>query len=205
MEATVSTTSFSSPTTSAEGHSAPTKIYLALVPWVLFTFIAQHSTLKAGAVIALAGSVAIAAPALLRGRPKLLELGAIVAFRAFTYAAFAADPSTVDWVARYARAIAAALLALIAFGSLLFGGFTAQYAREQVPWRFWSSPRFVQINRQLTLMWGYVFCATVPAHVAAGALNTHRANLIFNWAIPVVLITWAAKRTAKMSETGDVG
>lgn len=199
----MSITSFSSPTTSTKGHGAPTRIYMAFVPWLLFTFIAQHSTLKAGAVIALAGSVAIAAPALLRGRPKLLELGAIVAFAAFTYAAFVADPSTAQWVARYARAIAAAMLALIAFGSLLFGGFTAQYAREQVPRRFWSSPRFVQVNRRLTFMWGYVFCAMVPAHFVAGTLNTHRANLIFNWAIPVVLIMWAAKRTAKMSETGD--
>jgi len=40
----------------------------------------------------------------------------------------------------------------------------------------------------------------VPAHVIAGALDTHRANLIFNWAIPIVLVVWAAKQTARVSD-----
>jgi hypothetical protein len=48
-------------------------------------------------------------------------------------------------------------------------------------------------------MWAVVFAAMVPAHVIAGAIDTHRANLIFNWAIPVALIMWAAKRTAATS------
>jgi hypothetical protein len=33
----------------------------------------------------------------------------------------------------------------------------------------------------------------VPARVIAGAIDTHRANLIFNWAIPVALVLWAVK------------
>ena len=48
-------------------------------------------------------------------------------------------------------------------------------------------------------MWALVFAVMVPTHVIAGAIDTHRANLIFNWAIPIVLIVWAAKRTAKVS------
>jgi hypothetical protein len=174
-------------------------IYMAFIPWVLFAFIAQHSTLKLAGVAALAVSGAIALPSLLKGRPKLLELGAIVAFAGFTAVAFHAGPATSEWVARYARAIAAGLLSLIAFGSLLFVPFTEQYARESVPRQFWFSPRFKQINRQLTTMWALVFATMVPAHVIAGAIDTHRANLIFNWAIPVVLIMWAAKRTAAAS------
>ncbi len=185
--------------TRAEHKEAGFGIYLAFIPWVLFAFIAQHSTLKLAAIAALAVSGAIALPSLLKGRPKLLELGAILAFAGFTLVAFNADPTTSEWVARYARAIAATLLALIAFGSLLFVPFTEQYARESVPQQYWSSPRFKQINRQLTTLWATVFAAMVPAHVIAGAIDTHRANLIFNWAIPVVLIMWAAKRTAAAS------
>ncbi len=180
-------------------HKAGFGIYLAFIPWVLFALIAQHSTLKLAGVAALAVSGAIALPSLVKGHSKLLELGAILAFAGFTLVAFNADPATSEWVARYARAIAAALLSLIAFGSLLFVPFTEQYARESVGRRFWSSPRFKQINRQLTTMWALVFATMVPAHVIAGAIDTHRANLIFNWAIPVVLIMWAAKRTAAAS------
>ena len=56
---------------------------------------------------ALIASVVIAAPSVLAGRPKVLELGAVVAFVGFTVVALVADPSTTAWLARYARAIAA--------------------------------------------------------------------------------------------------
>lgn len=174
-------------------------IYLAFVPWVLFTLITQHDTLKAAAVTALIASVVIAAPSVAARRPKLLELGAVLAFIGFTVAAFIADPSTTAWLARYARAIAALLLALIAFSSLLFVPFTEQYARESVPRQFWSTPRFKQINRQLTLMWGCIFVAMMVSHVIAGAIDTRRGNTIFNWVVPIVLIIWAAKRTGEVS------
>ena len=182
--------------TITQASSPGDRIYLAFLPWVLFSLIAQHGLLQAAAVIALAASVVIAAPSLLAGRPKLLELGAVAAFAGFACAAFLASPETGHWVAQYARAIAAALLALIAFTSLLFTPFTAQYARESVPRQFWSSPQFRQINRRLTLMWGCVFAAMVPAHLIAGAAATGPASLVFNWVIPVALVVWAAKRTA---------
>ena len=44
-------------------------------------------------------------------------------------------------------------------------------------------------------MWGCVFAAMVPLHIIAGSLDTPRANLIFNWALPVLLVLWAVKRT----------
>lgn len=174
-------------------------IYVAFVPWVLFTLVAQHSTLKWAAIAALAVSAAIALPSLLRRRPKLLEIAAVLTFAGFTVVALN-DPGASQWVTRYARAIASAVLAVIAFGSLLVIPFTEQYARESVPRQFWSSPRFRKVNRQLTAMWGMVFAAMVPAHVIAGAIDTHRSNLIFNWAIPIVLILWAVKRTASVSD-----
>jgi hypothetical protein len=178
-------------------------IYLAFIPWVVFSVAAQHSTLKLAAIGALVVSVAIAARSVRAGGAKVLELGAVIAFAGFTLVAFAADPGTAEFVARYARAIAAGLLSVIAFASLLVVPFTEQYARESVPQRLWSSLQFKQINRRLTTMWALVFAAMVPAHVIAGAVDTHRANLIFNWAIPIALVIWAAKRTAAVSGTTD--
>jgi hypothetical protein len=172
------------------------------VPWVLFTLIAQHDTLKAAAIVALIASAVIATPSVLARRPKLLELGAVVAFVGFTAAAFIADPSATTWLERYARAIAALLLAVIAFSSLLFIPFTEQYARESVAKEFWSSARFKQINRQLTVMWGCVFLVMMVSHVIAGAIDTRRANTIFNWVVPIILIVWAVKRTGELSAAG---
>jgi hypothetical protein len=106
-------------------------------------------------------------------------------------------------MARYARGIAAAVLALIAFGSLLVTPFTEQYARESVPKQFWGSPQFKQINRKLTMMWGSVFLAMIPFHIAAGLLDHKWSNIAFNWVVPIYLLVWAGKRTAAVS--GDDG
>ena len=102
------------------GHHGPGAwIYLPFVPWVLFTLITQHDSLKAAAIVALVASLVIAIKSLLASGPELLEMGAVVAFAGFAIAAFTVDASTAVWAARYARAIAAAVLALIAFESLL--------------------------------------------------------------------------------------
>jgi hypothetical protein len=195
----MSTTGLTATNRALENEKSGFGIYVAFVPWILFTLITQHDSLKAAAIAALAAAVVIAFPSLAAGRPKLLELGAVVAFAGFAVVAFSADPATGAWVARYARAIAASVLALISFGSLLLTPFTEQYARDSVPREFWSSPRFKAINRQLTLMWAWVFVAMIPSHVIAGVIDTRRANTVFNWVIPVVLIVWAAKRTTALS------
>ncbi len=188
----------------ASRQGAPgARIYVAFVPWVLFTLITQHGSLTVAAGIALAAAVLLCLPSLMRGRPKLLEIAAVVAFAGFMALAVTADPATSEWVMRYARAIAAGALALTAFGSLLFVPFTEQYARESVPSRSWGSRQFKQVNRQLTALWGWVFVAMIPSHLIAGALDTHRASVIFNWAIPVVLVVWAAKRTAAVTSAAS--
>jgi hypothetical protein len=197
----MSSTTVSEPSTQGVAAGPGSGIYVAFTPWIVFTLVAQHSTLKLAAVGALLASVMIAARSVRAGGAKVLELGAVLAFVAFTVVAFQADPATTAFVERYARAIAAGLLALIALGSLLVVPFTEQYARQTVPRQFWSSPQFKQINRKLTAMWGLVFAAMVPAHVIAGAADTHRTNLIFNWVIPIVLVTWAAKRTARVTDS----
>jgi hypothetical protein len=111
----------------------------------------------------------------------------------------------VPWVlftflAAYARAIAGGVLAAIAFGSLLFTPFTEQYARESAPRDVWDSPRFRAVNRRLTTMWASVFAAMVPLHLLAGAVDTQRAKLLLNWAIPVLMVVWAAKRTGTIAD-----
>ena len=192
--------STTSPTANAESHASGAGIFIALVPWVVFTILAQHVSLMLGAGVALVAAVAIAVPGLRAGRPKMLELGAVATFAAFLVVALVADHHTATDVARYARGIAAAGLAVIAFTSLLFVPFTEQYAREQVDERFWSSPQFKSTNRRLTIMWGAVFAAMVPFHILAGALDRPGTNILFNWVVPVALVVWAVKQS---SAAGD--
>jgi hypothetical protein len=178
-------------------------VYLAFIPWIVFGFTTEHSTVKLAASGALVISMLIAAHSIRAGAPKLIELGAVLAFAGFTVIAFTADAATGEFVTRYARAIAAAVLSTIAFGSLLLTPFTEQYARESVPRQLWSTPQFKQINRRLTTMWALIFAAMIPAHLIAGAIDTRRANLIFNWAIPIALVAWGAKHTTAISDTAE--
>jgi hypothetical protein len=183
----------------AEPSAGGKGIFIALIPWIIFTVLAAHATLKIGSVVALVAAVVIAIPGIRSGHPKSLEVGAIITFIGFVVVAFVADSATAHWVARYARGIAALILAAIAFGSLLFVPFTEQYAREQVPEQYWGSPQFKAINRKLTALWGFVFIAMVPFHIIAGAINTRPAIIICNWAIPLALVFWGIKRTSAIS------
>ncbi|HTZ86979.1 MAG TPA: hypothetical protein VMB05_09955 [Solirubrobacteraceae bacterium] len=184
----------------ASQHKSHSSIYVAFIPWVLFSVITRRYEYEAAAIIALVAAVAISLPSLRVGRPKLLELGAIIAFVGFTIVGIDASAATTDWLARYARAISAGVLALIAFGSLATTPFTEQYARESVPRQFWSSPEFKAINRRITTIWGVVFLLMIPSHILAGAIDTHRAETIFNWVVPILLVGFAVKQTARIAD-----
>jgi hypothetical protein len=176
-------------------------IIIGLVPWFLFTIIAEHGTLK---IAAIAAAVIAAGVCLYSardgGRPKMIELAAVATFIVFTVLAFTADPSVTHWLTRYARAIAAGVLALLVFGSLLFVPFTEEYARQAVPREHWSSPRFKAVNRRLTVMWGGIFAVMTVSHVIAGEIDHRGTNIIFNWVIPIALVVWGSKRS-----TGEKG
>jgi hypothetical protein len=192
-----------SSTESAESGGTGKGIFIALIPWIIFTVLASHATLKIGSLVALAAAVVIAIPGIRSGHPKSLEIGAVITFIGFVVVAFVADSATAHWVSRYARGIAALILAAIAFGSLLFVPFTEQYAREQVPEQYWGSPRFKEINRKLTALWGFVFIAMVPFHIIGGAINTKPATIVCNWVIPLGLVFWGIKRTSAISAGGS--
>jgi hypothetical protein len=176
-------------------------IFIALIPWIVFTVLASHATLKIGSLAALAAAIVIAARSVRAGRPKLLEVGAVVTFIGFVVVAFLADASTAHWVSRYARGIAALILSAISFASLLFTPFTEEYARDQVPEQYWGSPKFKAINRKLTTMWACIFAAMVPFHAIAGTVNTKAGNIVFNWAIPLGLVYWGIKRSSAPEES----
>ena len=109
-------------------------ILVGLVPWFLFTIIAEHGTLKIASVASVAIAVGVCVYSMRGGgQPKMIEVAAVVTFIGFAVVAFVADASVTNWLTRYARAVAAGVLACLVFGSLLFVPFTEQYAREPSP------------------------------------------------------------------------
>jgi hypothetical protein len=198
------TMSQSSPETAAHKSAGGAGMLIGLVPWVLFTIIAEHGTLKIAAIAALVIAVGVCGYSSRGGgRPKLIEGAAVVTFSVFTVMAFVADPSLSHWLTRYARAIAAAALALLVFASLLFVPFTEEYARERVPQHYWNSPRFKAVNRRLTAIWGGIFLVMTASHVVAGAADEKGTNIVFNWVIPIALVLWGMKQSTGPADTSS--
>jgi hypothetical protein len=177
-------------------------IFVGLVPWFLFTIIAEHGTLKIASIASVVIAVGVCIYSMRGGkRPKMIEVAAVATFVVFTVIAFIADPSVTHWLTRYARAVAAAVLAVLVFGSLLFVPFTEEYARESVPREYWGSPKFKAINRRLTALWGGVFAVMTVSHVIAGRIDHPGTNIIFNWVIPIGLVLWGVKQSKPSDDT----
>jgi hypothetical protein len=169
---------------------------------LLFTVLAEPGTLKLAAIASLVIAVAITAYSTRGGGSvKLLDLAAVANFIAFTVVAFVADPSITHFLTRYARAIAAALLAVLAFGSLLFMPFTEQYAKASVPREHWGSSEFKTANRKLTRIWAGVFSVMTCSHIVAGAVDKPITNIVFNWVIPVYLILHASRAATRAANS----
>jgi hypothetical protein len=196
------TMSQSSPAATAHKSTGGSGMLIGLVSWVLFTIIAEHGTLKIASIAALVIAIGVCAYSVRSGgRPKLIEGAAVVTFAVFTVIALVADPSLTHWLTRYARAIAAAALALLVFGSLLFVPFTEEYARERVPQQFWNSPQFKAVNRRLTALWGAIFLVMTASHVIAGEADKRGTNIVFNWVIPIALVVWGTKQSTAPADT----
>jgi uncharacterized membrane protein len=195
----------STPASAKEGAPAGAGIFVGLIPWFLFTIIAEHGTLKIASIASVVIAVGVCVYSTRGGeRPKMIEVAAVATFICFTVVAFVADPSVTHWLTRYARAVAAGVLALLVFGSLLFVPFTEEYARAAVPREYWNSPKFKRLNRRLTALWGGVFAVMTVSHVIAGSIDKRGTNIIFNWVIPIALILWGVKQSSPSDEPAPV-
>lgn len=170
------------------------KAFLGFVPWIIFWVVCGPSTWEYAAGGALVAAVILLIPSHERGRIKLLDIASVLFFAALTVAGLVLDRGQLIWLEDYSQAISSAVLAVVVLGSLAFVPFTEQYAREQVPQQFWSTPSFKQINRMLTLVWGLAFllCA------ALGVLAQHDrgGSAWLNWIIPIALVVGAFKFSA---------
>jgi hypothetical protein len=131
-------------------------------------------------------------------------MATIVTFVCFTVVALASDPGPNSVLERYARAIAAGALCVIALVSLLVTPFTEQYAKEIVPREYWTTPLFKRTNVVFTALWALAFAGIALSHTIAGAINTRRAETIFNWIVPIVVIVAVLRFMERYRERTEV-
>src|SRR3989304_615725 len=74
--------------------------------------------------------------------------------------------------------------------------FTAEYAREDWPPPYWTSPLFRRLNLALTAVWGAVF--TVNAGLGAVALSRPTARVWLALAVPQLLVAGGGARSGAL-------
>ena len=189
------------------------KMFLSLIPWVLFTLIAGHAGAQfVGWAAAVAGllTVVITVKGVNertadghRSSLKIIDVAGIITFAAMTALAFAGSDDLRRNIVDYGRGTCALILAVVMLGSLLVVPFTEQYAREQTPQQYWHSPVFRSVNRHISAAFGVAVLAMTVSHFYSGYLESHSGlstgmNLVLNWIIPVLLILGALKYTDRV-------
>jgi hypothetical protein len=172
--------------------------FVGFVPWIIFWVVAGPSTWEYATLGALLAAVILAVPDAERHSLKVLDVTTIAFFAVLSVLAVFLDASDLSWLEDYSQAISSGVLAVIVLGSLAFVPFTEQYARESAPREVWDTPRFRQVNRSLTTVWGLVFAASALCGVIAQNVDSGQDWL--NWIIPIVLIVGAFKYTNTVTE-----
>jgi len=187
------------------------KMYLSLIPWVVFSVIINRRGADAAAIAALAAA-ALSLFFLIRESQKsgvkIIDLTGVATFGALAFAGFSGGQSVTDWIADYGRGTAALVLAAIMLLSAITVPFTAQYAREEVPREYWTSPVFRSVNRKISALWGGTAAVMGVGHLLAGRLDpasnpvagARPVDLILNWVLPIALILFAVHRSKQISD-----
>ncbi|HET6552550.1 MAG TPA: hypothetical protein VFG49_03355 [Dyella sp.] len=178
------------------------KILLGFVPFFAF---AVASALGYSSLGLIAGAVVSAAMLVwnkVSGRSlKLLEVGSCLLFAALAVYAIGSGASLSVGLVRLC--VDGGLL-LIALASVLIGRpFTIDYAKESVAPELWSSPRFLQTNRMISLAWAAAFAIIVVADVALwkGLMTSRHVVLVVAGAIyaAIKFTTWCPAQVRKQS------
>ncbi|MET7678606.1 hypothetical protein [Streptomyces seoulensis] len=174
-------------------------VFLSFAPWIIFGVVASPSTWEYAALAALIAAIVLSSQDLMHGKIRILDAAGIVFFAVLSVLALALSRSDLLWLETYAQVISNGLVAVVAFASLLYDPFTAQYARESTPRQYWDSPVFRHINRVLTTYWGVTFAIMTASTWLA--IHFPRQDDWFNWVIPVALLVIAVKFTQRYPET----
>jgi len=172
------------------GRRMSSRVYLALLPWIVFSFVAR-GTLEGvtwGAVLALFTALAVTRASARVGSVKELEVFAVGLFAVLAVAGALDQHDPNGVLQRFHNGIAMGALTVFALASLAYRPFTDRFAREVVLRRYWETPRFARANVELTLMWTTMFAAITASQVLGAALATRLGSTVFTWVVPIGIV-----------------
>jgi len=141
-------------------------LLFGLAPFVAFFVIMRLISPIGGLLAALTVSALLCLRMYLREQSiKILEIGSLLLFASLVLYSWAVAPLWT--IASVRLAVDGGLLAIVLVSLAIRNPFTMQYAREQVPRRYWSSPQFFAANVVISAVWAGAFAILVAADAAA--------------------------------------
>lgn len=130
-------------------------IFAGFVPWILYWSLSGPGLWTAAVTGALLAALLLAAWRLRRRSLKVMEVITLAFFTSHFAVTVVAGS---DLFKRYDAVLPSAVLAIMAWGTLLAGSpFTYQYARDDWPREYWSNALFRKTNAIITAVWGAIF------------------------------------------------
>ncbi len=103
------------------------KMFLSLIPWVVFTVVINRRGADTAAIAALAAaplSLVLLVKDSQKSGVKVIDVTGALTFGVLAFLGFSGGQSVTDWVADYGRGTAALVLAVIMLGSAITVPFT---------------------------------------------------------------------------------
>jgi hypothetical protein len=166
----------------------PLSIITGFIPQVLvFAVLANWLPLGWAAVAGLAVALALIAVTATHGGVKILLVAQAVILAVFAVVGFTAGHHDATAFEPYARGVASLALGAFILATSFSFPFTAQFARRGVPQQDWNSPRFLAVNRRISLVWGLAVLAIGASHLAAvyAGSGTPVVRLLLDWGVPI--------------------
>jgi hypothetical protein len=187
------------------------KMFLSLVPWLVFSVLVHRLGADAAWLAALAAA-GLGAVFLVRDAGsgvKLIDVVGVGTFGLYALAGIVGGLPVSAWVADYGRGTAALLLGAIMLASVAVVPFSEQYARESVAREYWATPAFRAVNRKISALWGSILLVMGIGHLIAGALDPlsvytpgpRPTDFLLNWAVPAGLILFGVSTTRQLAGT----
>jgi hypothetical protein len=189
----------------------PVKIVIGFVPFVLFTVLAGWIPVGWAAVIGLVAALGVIAVTV-RGGLNILPVVQAVILLVIALVGFIGGAGVDAFLAVFGRGIASLALGLFIVVTATAMPFTARFARAAAPPETWHSPKFLQVNRRLSLAWGAVVLALGVCHLVDAILEAHGAGplarLLVDWVVPILafvrVIAYTRRIVAEHTSTGTV-
>ncbi len=132
----------------------------------------------------------------------MLDVASVCYFLALAVALAMTHPAHIERWSRHAQLGSHLVLTLLIFGSILVGRpFTESYARRTMPPEMWHTRGFREVNRRISVAWGFGFVVGDISLALAGSVSAREALL--RVVVPFGALYLAYRYTARQQAQVD--